>query len=105
MPVMAGGALVKDHARACLLAKQEPQGADAAETRSSGPRGGACERSGLKSSFKDRLDMILDRPDLLQQRHSFVCRCLTLCFAIGLILLLALMAGIYLFGLDKSGLW
>ena len=26
MPVMAGGVLVKDHARACLLAEQEPQG-------------------------------------------------------------------------------
>ena len=26
MPVTAGGALVEYHARACLLAKQEPQG-------------------------------------------------------------------------------
>ena len=103
MAVMAGGALVEYHARACLLAKQEPQGPTLLKTRRSGPQGGACERSGLESSFKDRLATILDRRDLLQQRHSFVCRCLVL-FAIELIHLSARMAGMFS-RLDKFGLW
>ena len=49
MPVMAGGALVEYHARAYLLAKQEPQGPTLLKTPCSGPQGGACERSGLES--------------------------------------------------------
>ena len=62
MPVMAGGALVEYHARACLLAKQEPQGPTLLKTLRSRPHGGACERLGLESLKTVSLDSRLTRP-------------------------------------------
>ena len=84
----------KDHAGVRLLVKQEPLGADAAETRRGGPHSGACERSDLESTFKDRPAVVLSRRGLLQHRHKFVCRCLSTCLAIGFIILFVLMASI-----------
>ena len=104
--MIAGGALLTTNTGVCLLAKQEPMGADAAVKRRSGPRGGACERSDLESVLKNRPVVVLKRRDHLQQWCKLVRRYLSMCLAIGIIIItfFVLMASFWFYENVSAGL-
>ena len=95
--MMVGGALLTICTGVCSFVKQVPKGADAAVKRRSGPRGGACERSDLESTFKDRPVLVLKRRGRLQQWCNFVCHYLSSRLAIGILIItiLVLMASFW----------